>query len=237
MSTVLTPNVPLDMAGAYVPPQRVTIFSIYPEKMEVELSRRAPVNTFTLAPGSPAKPSLLVVEDTWESNATGRGNSRILAEHTARDIVEQLTTKIWEASGPDRSYPGVAVCAGDYPTAEEIADLEQCQRRYFALLVNNARQLERDQKPKEIHEKHRLAARELGVEGEKWTLEISNQSKKKCVWCQKWVEAATRRCDHCQGFQSEADAAAWNKMHAPSAPGTPVQPPISQEHKQQPQSK
>ncbi len=228
MSTVVTPNVPLDMAGAYIPPQRVTIFSIYPEPMEITLSRRAPVNVFRIGAGSAKNPALLVVEDTWESNATGRGNTRILAEDTARDIVEQLTTKIWESSGPDRAYPGIGLCAGSFPTAEEIANLEGCQRRYFALLVNNARQLERDQKPKEIHEKHRLAARELGVEGEKWTLEISNQSKKKCVWCSKFIEATTRRCDHCQGFQTEADAAAWNKMHAPTVPGSPVQPPTSQ---------
>jgi hypothetical protein len=229
MSTILTPNVPLDMVGAYIPPQRVTIFSIYPEKMEVILSRRAPVNVFPLEAGSPDNPALLVVLDTWESNATGRGNTRILAEDTARDVVEQLTTKLWEADGPGRAYPGIGICKGERPDAAEIADALAIQRRYFALLVNNAREMERLDKRKDIQSKHRLAGRELGVTGEKWLLDDSKASMKHCSWCAEWIDQSARKCPKCQGFQTPEDAAAFTKMHAPPMPA-PLQPPVAQDH-------
>jgi len=235
MSAVATPNVPLDMQGAYVPPQRVTIFSVYPEQMEVQFSRRAPVNKFPLAAGSPEKPALLVVEDTWESNATGTGNTRILAEHTAADIVEQMTVRLWEADGPGRAYPGIGICKGERPNASEIEDAVACQRRFFALLVNAARELERLDRRKDIQAKHRMAGRELGVTGEKWMLDESKAAMKHCSWCAEWIDQSARKCPKCQGFQSTEDAAAFAKMHTPAAPGTPLQPPVAQEHKQKQQ--
>jgi len=206
MSAVATPNVPLDMQGAYVPPQRVTIFSVYPEQMEVQFSRRAPVNKFPLAAGSPEKPAFLVVEDTWESNATGTGNTRILAEHTAADIVEQMTVRLWEADGPGRAYPGIGICKGERPNASEIEDAVACQRRFFALLVNAARELERLDRRKDIQAKHRMAGRELGVTGEKWMLDESKAAMKPCSWCRKWIDTQARKCPECGMFQTEKDA-------------------------------
>lgn len=231
MSAVETPNIPLDMQGAYIPPQRVTIFSVYPQEMEVKFSRRAPVNTFKIAAGSRENPTLLVVEDTWESNATGTGNTRILAEHTANDIVEQMTTRLWEADGPTRSYPGIAVCAGNYPTPAEIDDAEACKRRFFALLVNAAREFERLDRRKDVQPRHRMAGRELGIKGEKWMLDDSKETQKKCSWCSDWIDATARRCPKCTAFQTPQDAADWAKMNAPAVPVVPLQPTVAHNHK------
>lgn len=232
MSAVETTNIPLDMQGAYTPPQRLIIFSVYPEEMSVTFSRRAPVSVFKIAAGTPQNPAILAVEDTWESNATGTGNTRILAEHTARDVVEQMTTRLWEANGPSRAHPGIGICAGDRPTAGEIEDALDCQRRFFALLVNAAREFERLDRRKDVQPRHRMAGRELGIKGEKWMLDDSKETLKHCSWCAEWIDATARRCPKCTAFQTPEDAAAWATMQAPPMPGTPLHPPIAHDHKQ-----
>ncbi|HYV63299.1 MAG TPA: hypothetical protein VE958_11530, partial [Bryobacteraceae bacterium] len=121
-----TAAAPLELQGAYVPPQRITIASIYPIECVTHIARRAPKQSFPVPAGTKEKPGLLVVEDTWESGGTldKPVNHRILAQHTAKHIVDDLTVYLFEAHAASRSYPGIFICAGDYPTPEEIADAE-----------------------------------------------------------------------------------------------------------------
>lgn len=228
MSATVTP---LEAMGLYAPPQRVIIASIYPKDLVTDIARRAPVNKFTIPTGSKQKPAYLVVEDTWESGSTFRSsNVRILAEHTATHIVNDHTVHLLHCNAAQRAWPGVFICAGETATAEEIGDAEECQRRYFTILVNAARELERQEKRKEVQPDMYMAGRELGIVGEKWQNEISKDAMKKCVWCDEFIGVAARRCGKCSGFQSEADAQAFAAQTA--VPSRPIVPPVA---KQEPQ--
>lgn len=218
-STLIAP--PLDMEGMYIPQKRITIASVYPRQVVTRISRRAPTNTFTVPAGTKEKPGILIVEDTWEAKATsGGGNIRVLAEHTAQEIVDGQTVHLFRCDASQRAYPGIFLCAGDAPTPAEIEDAEGCQRRYWTVLVNAARELARKEKVSEVQEDMRLAGRELGIVGESWQLDVSKDAQKKCVWCAKFIDKAARRCSECSGFQTDADAQAFALQNA--GPATPA---------------
>lgn len=231
MSTAAAP--PLEMDGAYIPPQQVVIASIYPLDCSTYISRRAPIQTFLVPRGTLEKPGILIVGDTWESDYAGqqRGivNKRILAEHTADHIVKDLTEAIFEASASERAYPGIFKCKGPQPTADEIEYAAGTQHRFWLRLIAQARKFAVDKRHMDIQEKHRMAAREEGVTGEDWVQEISRDAMKKCSWCSEFIPAAARKCPKagCGAFQTPEDAAAYAAMNGSTSQpkqSLPVQP-------------
>lgn len=227
MSTIAAP---LEMQGAYVPPQRVTIASVYPEEMSVYISRRAPKQNFVVPAGTREKPGILVVEDTWETGSTSTPTHvRILAEHTANHIVSDLTEHIWGIEPISRAWPGIFRCAGDSPTKAEIDAAWEGQNRYWDHLIQQARSIERDQlagikSGARISVKHLLAAKIRGVEGETW-ITNTTENKKKCSWCATWIDSSARKCGSCGEFQSAADAEAAARVKQAAEP-KPVDPPM-----------
>ena len=224
-----TAAAPFELEGAYAPPQSVTIASVYPVEQTVDISRRAPISKFTVPAGTKEKPGIFVVGDTWESEYTdsrGHRNIRILADKTAQHIVDGLTVHVFEANAAEQAYPGIFVCAGDAPTADEIENAVQCQRRYFMRLVNSAREKARNKRTQDIQDKERMAAQSLGLSGEEWMNDISKDSMKQCVWCSKHIPGAAKKCPEagCGGFQKPEYAAEFAAMNAPPVVATSAVP-------------
>lgn len=201
MSSALQSVVHADLS--YIPPQRVTICSIFPGKV---LPVRRPLfnKKFEVPKGTKAKPEYMVVEDchqrVYHGEQIGERLTRVLAEQVANDIINEVTLAISDSDAQEDAFPGIFICKGERADAEELAIHGARQERFMKRKVNVARELHRLKMDSKIDENYRVAAQSLGIRGEEWQGEFDADANTPCPWCKRMIPADAKKCAHCAEF-------------------------------------
>ena len=122
------------MDTRYVPPQKVTICSIYPGKV-LPVKRPLYSKTYEVPSGTPENPGYLVVEDAFQQVYFGENIGShlvpVLASKIAEDVINEVSGKLSDSSAQEDAYPGIFVCAGDQATPDEIAENAARRHRFL----------------------------------------------------------------------------------------------------------
>jgi hypothetical protein len=168
------------------------------------------------APGEPYG----LVEITSRGDALDLGdNRRFPFTISARDIAEDLLQDLREH--------GIFVCAGERPSAEELASATTRRDAYYHQLISEGDTMwARGHSFREISDLHRRAAIALGVERE-WAYVPTRFAD--CPACGEKVKPSVAVCKHC-GAILDAEKAAKHGLGASTSSGAtratpaPLQP-------------
>ena len=206
MSTATMNPIADVMDMSYIPPQKVTICSIYPGKI-LPVKRPLYSKTYEVPSGTPENPGYLVVEDAFQQvyfgENIGSRLARELASRVAADIINEVSGKLSDSSAQEDAYPGIFVCAGDQATPDEIAENAARRHRFLKRQVGTAQELGRLKLNHRIDEKHRLAARLLDIHGEDWQDENDSGPMIACPWCVKRIPAQAKVCHFCSNYTKD----------------------------------
>lgn len=219
-----------------------TICSIYPWELVQERPQFQPKPIYRLAAVKRGEaPSYVTFGDQQQmeglpGSLTGRRTVTIFAHELAADLMDHYT-KHGLLCGED-AHPGVWICAGDEPTADEIAEAERVQANYFSRLVAQADEIYVDEKRRQILNSapiFKIAAEWLRIEGRPWQQAISSNTFIKCPWCKKSIEGDSIVCAHCTNVvnaeayaKRKADIDRHLKATEPAAATPrPVAPPVA----------
>jgi hypothetical protein len=97
----------------------------------------------------------------------------------------------------DGAHPGVVLCAGLEPTAEEIQRAFHEHTIYARWCANDGTMLFNQGQHHNITDEHRRQAEWLGV-NVPWKTVLERQDTKKCIACGGQIFAEALRCNHCQ---------------------------------------
>lgn len=144
----------------------------------------------------------LTVEDTysWCKNWSQSGFNLYQAPVPASAVADNMI-KVWREGllgTKDGLGPGILICAGADPTAEEIAKIEAMNTEYFRFLINEADALDRNNHGNDIHDLHRLAADWMGANDRAWAKPIEHVEMVACPSCQEKIRKGARKCRWCQ---------------------------------------
>jgi hypothetical protein len=131
---------------------------------------------------------------------------------SAREIAEDICREINSDAG-EHSFLGVFVCAGDAPTAEELAGAqEQLDGFYRALVASADREWERSHSYLFIHDLQRRAAAQLGIEKE-WHYQA--RETEECPGCGDRVKPGVAVCKSCHAILNREKALALGLVQPP----------------------
>jgi hypothetical protein len=158
---------------------------------------------------APREPYALV-EITSRGDALDLGdNRRFPFTISARDIAEDLLQDLREH--------GIFVCAGDLPSAEELASATTRRDAYYHQLISEGDTMwARGHSFREISDLHRRAAIALGVERE-WAYVPTRFAD--CPACGEKVKPSVAVCKHC-GAILDAEKAAKHGLGATGSSAT-----------------
>lgn len=185
-------------------PNKVVIASMCPWPISITrpLFAREKFYEIDVVPkGEP--PKLLVIEDNvqWERRLSTQPPipTTIAAQEIADDFIKHTSTQ-----GPHMSPnagPPVWQCAGEQPSAEEIAEYSERFGRYCNAVVEEADELERRRGNGEpmvprVTQRMRDCARYMGYE-RNWLSVMKTDTTKRCVFCTTVIPALTVKCPQC----------------------------------------
>ena len=186
---------------AYLKAQKRTLASVFP--IDVRVDRRHNGYTTYVLPAAPKDGvSTLVVTGAIDFGIDRTTEPETILERpvpvdvVADDLLRTFSTG--QLGATDAAGPGICICAGDKPTAEEIAAIRTRQTLYFTDLVYSADLMFARGESKGILQIHREAAKWLGVEGRPWVQELTPSSTKKCLACAETIQAQARVCKMCR---------------------------------------
>jgi hypothetical protein len=148
---------------------------------------------------------------------------------SAREIAQDLCREINGDAGED-SFLGAFVCAGDAPTAEELADARRRLDAFYRRKVSEAdREWARSHSHLFLDDLQRRAANHLGLERE-WNYQLHETSD--CPGCGERLKPGVAVCKSCGaildrekaralGLWRDDASAALGARVASGAPGTP----------------
>jgi hypothetical protein len=144
---------------------------------------------------------------------------------SAREIAQDLCREINGDAGED-SFLGAFVCAGDAPTAEELADARRRLDAFYRRKVSEAdREWARSHSHLFLDDLQRRAANHLGLERE-WNYQLHETSD--CPGCGERLKPGVAKCKSCGAildrekaralglWRDDASAAAISKSAATS---------------------
>ena len=144
-------------------------------------------------------------------------NHRITLQISARDIAADIIQ--------DLEDHGIFVCAGEFPSAGELAAARARRDGWYSRLVTDADEMwARGHSYREISDMHRRAAFSLGLQRE-WA--YTPQASRECPACGERVRAGVAVCKHCKAVLDEERAAQYfpttprDKMRQHSQPARP----------------
>ena len=185
-------------------PAPITIGSVFPQRCtkEVNWGPRGGFSTYVLEAAPRGGVSTLIVEDTGQLIMNWEARELRLAPITAKQAADSLITE-WTVTGLGNKFgrPGIWICAGSEPSAEEIALNHTLQEDYFRGLVQNGNDLHAQGKSTDISDIHRRAAQWLlstGAQALPWYPKTSFLQLKNCVACGEEILANALMCKVCQ---------------------------------------
>jgi hypothetical protein len=168
------------------------------------------IERIACAPGK--EYALTEIEGKDQRTDTGDKNSRLdwlYAMQIAEDFVKRYNGTalqgVNEMGQPVASFMGLFVCAGDKPSADELAEAHRKLKLYYEAIVAVA-----DSNwaiaptPIMIDGIARSAARYLNLNDKPWLFDT--RSMEKCPVCQKGIAPKTIKCPYCMAILNEAEA-------------------------------
>jgi hypothetical protein len=138
------------------------------------------------------------VQNAMENVYVGNGKYNaqpVFADDIAKDVLNEFSTGyVGQESGQG---PGVWICSGPAPNAEEIEVARGRQTAYFDFLCQQAQGLHIEGKGNQITELHRRAARWLGYETFEWLEHMKQKALKECPNCFSSIDARATVCPVC----------------------------------------
>ncbi len=126
-------------------------------------------------------------------------NHRIALQISAREIAADIIQ--------DLEDHGIFVCAGESPSADELAAARSRRDAWYSRLVTEADEMwARGHSYREISDMHRRAAFSLGLQRE-WA--YVPQASRECPACGERVRAGVAVCKHCKAVLDEERAAKY----------------------------
>lgn len=134
-------------------------------------------------------------EDALDLGDNHRVTLQISAREIAADIIQDLEDH------------GIFLCAGDSPSAGELAAARSRRDAWYSRLVTEADEMwARGHSYREISDMHRRAASSLGLERE-WA--YVPRASRECPACGEKVRAGVAVCKHCKAVLDEERAAKY----------------------------
>lgn len=125
------------------------------------------------------------------------------AKEVARDLISEWTHTAIDAG--DRGGPGIWVCAGDYPTEEEIKSALRRQSVWALYICALADKMWFNNQRLGITDFYRNAAKWLGNEGYEWVnIDTSEVTMKTCPLCGKMTPVGFPVCQGCNMVHDQA---------------------------------
>lgn len=166
-------------------------------------------------PACPAGKNFDTLGVTAREDAIDLGdNHRITLQISARDIAADIIQ--------DLEDHGIFVCAGNSPSAEELAAARARRDGWYSRLIAEADEMwARGHSYREISDMHRRAAFSLGLERE-WA--YTPQASRECPACGEKVRAGVAVCKHCKAVLDEERAAKYFPNNTREKSQRPTQP-------------
>lgn len=212
-------------------PSRVVIASICPWSASIERPHFHPQTQFSVAAIKRGdKPAITVIEDQvqWYKVLSTKPpiKETIFAREIANDFILHTSRQ-----GPwmsDEAHPGIWICEGDEPTAEEIAESMAKHAAYCNLVVQEAdewhmRRMAGEPRVPKHTQRMKDAARWLLLD-RPWLSEMTPNALKQCQFCTATIPSATVKCPTC-GEVVDKDRYAEMKKGVPLA--APVKPELA----------
>lgn len=182
----------------------VTICSIYPAPLRAR-RRHNGITIYEMAAAPRGSYVTYTVYDTQEfimrPDPTEGKHQLLPMPIPARIIAEDLTAS-WagDTLGARSGFrPGIAMIAGDEPTAVELKAMRDSQDSLFDWYIKDGH-AKHVKEPHEITDIHRLAAHEMlgdACESLEWYPKTKFQAVKRCPSCAKQILHDALRCEHC----------------------------------------
>lgn len=163
-------------------------------------SGRAGNHTFVIPPATdPRGHNTLVVNDMFFMERDGSRATRFTME-TAENIAADLVNE-WSGVGTSGAAgPGVAVCAGDKPTDEEIASCRARLSNWYTDERAKAVELWATDKKAQVivNPVYKRASKYLGYNDDQWLVVHDITAKKvPCPVCKVEIDHEAVMCSHC----------------------------------------
>ena len=151
-------------------------------------------------PACPAGKECDTLAVTAREDAIDLGdNHRITLQISARDIAADIIQ--------DLEDHGIFVCAGEFPSGDELAAARARRDGWYSRLVTEADEMwARGHSYREISDMHRRAAFSLELQRE-WA--YAPQVSRECPACGEKVRAGVAVCKHCKAVLDEERAARY----------------------------
>ena len=178
-----------------------TIVSVYPVAQSLEL-RHEGTKTYTLDAAPEGGFTAITVDDTWSAvKDWGTGSLRMAP--VPGSVVADNLLRAWSqgrvGTGIDNMRgPGILICAGLQPTADEIHQAREKQTEYFRYLVHDADMKFAQDEAKLISDDHRMAAHWMGIKDRKWSQPMVPKSLVNCPACREEIYSDAVMCKHCR---------------------------------------
>ena len=188
----------------------VTLCSVWPEALVSQPFVHGGIarKFYYMEPGSPEKPSTLLLQNTFQGVTVNQGNGDpgqdakpILAGQIAVDLISHWTG---DHPGNRKGKKGIGVIQGRVedgkiiPLPQEIAALEKTQREFLSFLVERADEYHDLGKREKITNEHRKALKMLGLDETQhpW-YRAKRMQFNSCPACQKRIEQNVYKCAFC----------------------------------------
>jgi hypothetical protein len=191
-----------------------TLVSVWPLTCFLTL-RHEGSKTYTLEACPKGEHRTLTVTDTVSFNrnfSTGQYYpAPVPGGVVADNLLTAWTRGLIGANDHTGLGPGIIICAGVEPTAEEIQAVKDKQAEYFRFLIN-----EGDRKPEQVTDLHKIACEWMGVKDRKWAQQIQPVELVPCPACAEDVRSTAVICRHCGTNMRDFLAKEEKKAQKPS---------------------
>ncbi len=155
------------------------------------------LSRFQIEACEPGQHRLLVVNDVFELQTNGSEQAfctPVYGDLLARDIVnEWRDNKLFSIYGK----PGIIICAGSEPTAEELATIHGWQVGWCKAIVNDAESQWVQGNRAGVTDLAKRAARWLGEMNYEWVRDNVQTSYVNCIFCQTRIDSRALICKEC----------------------------------------
>lgn len=182
-------------------PGSVTLVSVYPKEQRLELRHKG-ITTYIMPAARKGEFTTLVVRDTYAFNRNySAPGVQLYPAHIPASVVAENLVQRWKnghVGAKEGLGPGIAICAGDTPTPDEVESVRVRQEEYFRTLIHEADSLFAKEGGLNIRDDHRMAADWMGTQERPWFKAIKAAAMVRCPACAEEIRAEAKLCRFCR---------------------------------------